>query len=109
MPVTPGRRRLPQMTRRKIRATSVGGLRNGSGEGFHVRYQGYAVPVPPRPALSRPWFGTHPSEVLRSIRSTPLVVPGTPCRPLCHKWPYHGHVEFSSPCILEAIRNYRPS
>ena len=27
----------------------------------------------------------------------------------CHKWPYHGHVEFSSPCILEAIRNYRPS
>ena len=27
----------------------------------------------------------------------------------CHKWPYHGQVEFSSLCILEAIRNYRPT
>ena len=28
---------------------------------------------------------------------------------ILHKWPYLGQVEISSLCILEAIRNYRPS
>jgi hypothetical protein len=37
--------------------------RNGSGERFYLRFQGYAVPVPCPPCpvqVPAPWSGTHP-------------------------------------------------
>jgi hypothetical protein len=58
--------------------------RNGSGERFHLRFHGYAIPLPPRPALSHLCSGTlvwHPGPVPRSGTRPSLVVSRPPVAP----------------------------